>query len=267
MAPSRNKAVALLSGGLDSVVATAAAARSGEVALALTFDYGQRSRRREAAAARSVARALGVKWKRVALPWLAGLLPSSMRRAGKGLPCPREAELEDGDTLRAETNKISREPSSPDAGYPTGDPRKVSPFVTAARAVWVPNRNGVFLNVAAAFAESLGARAVVAGFNREEARAFPDNSPEFIRRATGALALSTLSKVRVVSPTAKLTKTGIVRLGMKLRAPMRFVWSCYGEGPKMCGECESCVRLLRALREARVSEEFWPRALARPRGK
>ena len=244
------KAVALLSGGLDSVVATAAAARSGKVVLALTFDYGQRSRKREAAAARSVAKALGVKWKRVALPWLAELLPSSMRRAGKGLPRPREAELDD-----------------PSRGK------------RAARSVWVPNRNGVFLNIAAAFAEGLaegqapskgrpaltgvGARAVVAGFNREEARAFPDNSAEFVKRATGALALSTLAKVRVVSPTAKLTKAGIVRLGMKLRAPMRFAWSCYGEGPRMCGECESCVRLLRALREARAPEEFWPRALDR----
>jgi len=229
-----SKAVALLSGGLDSVVATAAAARSGEVVLALTFDYGQRSRRREAAAARSVARALGVKWKLVALPWLAELVPETMRRAGKRLPRPREAELDD-----------------------TGRAKK------AARAVWVPNRNGVFLNIAAAFAESLGGRAVVAGFNREEARAFPDNSPEFIRRATGALALSTLTKVRIVSPTAKLTKAGIVRLGVKLRAPLASVWSCYGEGPKMCGECESCVRLVRALREARASGEFWPRALAR----
>ncbi|MHC4507323.1 MAG: 7-cyano-7-deazaguanine synthase, partial [Planctomycetota bacterium] len=149
MARRSNKAVALLSGGLDSVVATAAAARSGGVVLALTFDYGQRSRKREAAAARSVARALGVKWKRVALPWLAELIPESMRRAGKGLPRPREAELDDPSRRKR-----------------------------AARSVWVPNRNGVFLNIAAAYAEHSGARAVVAGFNREEARAFPDSSPE-----------------------------------------------------------------------------------------
>ncbi len=103
------------------------------------------------------------------------------------------------------------------------------------------------MNVAAAFAEKLGADAIVAGFNREEAATFPDNSREYMKRATAALALSTMSKVRVVSPTAGWTKTRIVREGMKAGAPLKLVWSCYGAGPRMCGKCESCVRLLRAL--------------------
>lgn len=236
MVRSGGKAVALLSGGLDSVVATTAAVRTGEVALAVTFDYGQRSREREAVAARSVARSLGVKWRYIKLPWLAELLPEGMRRAGRRLPRPRMSKLDDAARMKR-----------------------------AARALWVPNRNGVFLNIAAAYAEALGARSVVAGFNREEAQAFPDNSPVFMKRATAAMALSTLSRVRVVSPTAKLTKSGVVRLGVKLRAPMRFVWSCYGGGSRMCGECESCARLLRALREARSPKEFWPRALAADR--
>lgn len=230
------RAVALLSGGLDSVVATVAAAgpaSPGTVALALTFDYGQRAAAREVAASRAVARALGVKWKRIDLPWLVQLLPDALRR-GKGVPHPAGTELDSPSRARER-----------------------------ARAVWVPNRNGVFLNIAAAYAEGLGAKTVVAGFNREEARSFPDNSAEFIERATSALALSTLSKVRVASPTAKLTKTGIVRLGVKLGAPVRHAWSCYGEGPGMCGECESCARLVRALREADAPAAFWPRALDR----
>ncbi len=234
MVRSGDTAVALLSGGLDSVVATAAAARSGGVALALTFDYGQLSAGREVTAARAVARSLGVKWKRVQLRWLSELLPDAMKRGGEGLPRPDAAALDD-----AERGK------------------------ERARAVWVPNRNGVFLNVAAAYAEGLGAGAVVAGFNREEARTFPDNSAEFMERATAALALSTLSGVRVESPTAALSKPEIVRLGMELGAPLSSVWSCYGAGPEMCGDCESCARLLRALREAPASEEFWPRALDR----
>ena len=139
----------------------------------------------------------------------------------------------------------------------------------AAKAVWVPNRNGVFLNVAAAYAEALGAGVVVAGFNREEARTFPDNSPEFVRRATAALALSTRSRVRIVSPTAKLSKSAIVRLGMELDAPLAHLWSCYGGAQRMCGSCESCARLLRALGRsgaAKGLERFWPRALPRARG-
>ena len=232
--PARRKAgpvrsVALLSGGLDSVVATAAAAAEGEVALAITFDYGQRSAGREASAARAAAGDLGVAWRCVALPWLAELLPAALARGGPEPPRPGQGELDD-----------------PGRG------------VERAKAVWVPNRNGVFVNAAAAFAESLGAAAVVAGFNLEEAAAFPDNSRAYMRRATAALALSTLSGVRVVSPTAGLSKTGIARLGIRLGAPLRRVWSCYCDGRTMCGRCEGCARLVRALADGGVPKDRWP---------
>jgi 7-cyano-7-deazaguanine synthase len=226
------KSVALLSGGLDSVVATAAAARSGSVILALTFDYGQRPAKQETKAARAVARELGLEWKLVRLPWLAALLPSAMRKGAHALPRPAPADLD--------------------------DPSRARP---AARAVWVPNRNGVFVNVAAAFAEALGGRDVVAGFNREEARAFPDNSPDFMKRAGAALALSTANGVRLVSPTARLDKAGIVRLGVRIGAPMAHVWSCYDAGARMCGSCQSCARLVRALERAKAPRAFLPRAL------
>jgi 7-cyano-7-deazaguanine synthase len=229
---SRSKAVSLLSGGLDSVVATAAAARSGTVALALTFDYGQRSANREARAAGAVARELGIEWKLVRLPWLAELLPAAVRDGARALPRPAAADLDSASRARE-----------------------------TARAVWVPNRNGVFVNIAAAFAESLGARDVVAGFNREEARTFPDNSPEFMKRASAALALSTANRVRLVSPTARLEKAGIVRLGMRICAPLVQVWSCYDAGPRMCGSCESCARLVRALERAKAPPNLRPRAL------
>ena len=235
MARSHSKAVALLSGGLDSVVATTVAARGpGGVALALTFDYGQRSGSREAKAARAVAEELNIEWKLVKLPWLGELLPAALRRGAGPLPRPEAQDLDDPSRARQ-----------------------------TARAVWVPNRNGVFVNVAAAFAESIGARDVVAGFNREEAATFPDNSPEFMKRATEALALSTANRVRLVSPTARLDKSGIVRLGIKTGAPMAHVWSCYDGGTRMCGSCESCARLLRALEDAKAPPEFRPRALPR----
>ena len=236
MARSNTKSVALLSGGLDSVVATAVAAgKSGGVALALTFDYGQRSAKCEARAARAVARELGLEWKLVRLPWLAELLPAAIREGAGALPRPAAADLDVASRARK-----------------------------TARAVWVPNRNGVFVNVAAAFAEALGARDVIVGFNREEAVTFPDNSSEFMNRATAALSLSTANHVRLVSPTARLDKTGIVRLGVRTGAPLVHVWSCYDAGPRMCGSCESCARLVRALDMARAPAEVRPRALPRP---
>jgi 7-cyano-7-deazaguanine synthase len=234
MARPKPQAVALLSGGLDSVVATASAVRSGSVALALTFDYGQRSAKREARAARAVARELKIDWKLIRLPWLAELVPAALRKGARALPRPSAADLDDA-SRTAET----------------------------ARAVWVPNRNGVFVNVAAAFAESLGARDVVAGFNREEAATFPDNSADFMERATRALELSTANRVRLVSPTARLDKAGIVRLGIRIGAPLVHVWSCYDAGARMCGSCESCARLVRALERAKAPSGSRPKALPR----
>jgi 7-cyano-7-deazaguanine synthase len=105
----------------------------------------------------------------------------------------------------------------------------------------------VFVNVAAAYAESYGCDTVVTGFNREEAEEFPDNSREFVERANAALAFSTRNAVRVESFTVDLDKRAIVRMGLELKAPLSIVWSCYRSGPKMCGDCASCARLRSAI--------------------
>jgi len=204
------KGVAILSGGLDSTVSLAAAAREMEVVLALTFDYGQRAARREREAASRISRRYGVPHRTVGLPWLAPL------------------------TRTALVNRRARLPR-----------REMS--ARSARAVWVPNRNGAFIEIAAAHAESLGARLLVTGFNREEAATFPDNSPAYVRAVNRALSFSTASGVRVVSFTAGLDKRGIVRLGRRLGAPLELIWPCYGGGRRWCGACESCLRCLRAL--------------------
>jgi 7-cyano-7-deazaguanine synthase len=115
--------------------------------------------------------------------------------------------------------------------------------------VWVPNRNGVLINTAAAFAERLGAERVVVGFNREEAATFPDNSADYLERASRALELSTATQARVFCYTIDWDKSTIVR---RLREeiadfPFDLLWSCYEGGTVRCGVCESCRRLERAL--------------------
>ena len=204
--PAPRRFVSLLSGGLDSVVALAAAAREASPVLALTFDYGQPSARREIEAARKVAAHYSVRHEVVEMPWYARLLPEAFAGSGDGVP----------------------EPEVPDA--------------ESARAVWVPGRNLVFVAVAAAWAEKLGASEVVAGFNAEEAATFPDNSAEFVRAATAALGFSSYGRVRLAAPLAGLDKRGIVRLGRELGAPLRLAWSCYRGGAAPCGRCESCRR-------------------------
>jgi 7-cyano-7-deazaguanine synthase len=208
------RSVALLSGGLDSIVSFTRATQLTEVALALTFDYGQRAAAREIAAAAAVAGRAGVVHRVVELPWLAEITRTALVSREAELPAPA---------------------SVAEAG------------AESAAAVWVPNRNGVFINIAAAFGEPLGARLIVAGFNREEAETFPDNSPEFMAAATQALALSSRSRPEVISYTAHLDKVGIVRWGREIGAPLELVWSCYRGEERHCWRCESCLRLRRGL--------------------
>lgn len=219
-------AIVLLSGGLDSAVNLKCAVDDVGVALALTFDYGQRAAPREMAAAAAMARFLGVPHRPLALPWLGEITASPLVNPSQGVPVVTAAQLD--------------------------HPRAAE----ASAALWVPNRNGLFVNIAAAFAEAMRAELVVAGLNAEEAAAFPDNSSEFIAAANRALALSTRSGVRLKSYTQDLHKADIVRLGRRVGAPLPLLWSCYGPGPRHCWRCESCARLERALRQADAWEWF-----------
>lgn len=214
------RSVVLLSGGLDSAVALAWASRRGEVLLAVTFDYGQRAARRETAAARKIAQAFGAPHKCVRLDWLGTITDTALVNRRRAVPNPNAGDLDSKSTE------------------------------DAARAVWVPNRNAVFVCVAAAFAEALGADTVVAGFNAEEGATFPDNRPAFVRTMNRVLKISTLRGVRLVAPTQRLTKVGIVSLGRRLGVPLEHTWSCYLGGREPCGRCESCLRFARAVRQA-----------------
>jgi 7-cyano-7-deazaguanine synthase len=222
--------VALLSGGLDSTVAFVAARSAGGKALvALTADYGQVAAEREIAASRRIAAAQSVPHRVVDLSFLRSLASGNpLVDPAARLPEPTEKEIEAG----GEATRLS------------------------AAAVWVPNRNGLLVAVAAAFAESLGAGRVITGFNREEAETFPDNSRAFLDAATASLLLSTRNGVRVESPTADLDKAAIVKLGRSQGAPLEHVWSCYRSLPSPCGRCESCGRFRRALRDAASLEWF-----------
>jgi len=226
------KAVVLLSGGLDSVVNFKCAHDEGEILRALTFDYGQAAFEGEAAAAAECARRYGVPHEIVGLPWYRGLIGNPPAGIGAFAPVSGKDFETDRRSLLEET--------------------------------WVPNRNAVLVAVGAAFAESLGAGVVVAGFNLEEAEIYPDNSEEFVRRTNAALEVSTLRRVTVKSYTLGLDKSGTVALGLERGAPLDIVYSCYArpQGGLMCGVCPSCARLKAALDAGGVLETYGGRFAA-----
>ncbi|MCA8944068.1 MAG: 7-cyano-7-deazaguanine synthase [Planctomycetes bacterium] len=218
MTEARERAVVLLSGGLDSGTSLALwVGRGGTVATCVFADYGQRAAGPERSASRRLAERFGADWREIGLPWLG----DASRAAGSAL-ADEAIELPSGTVERP------------------GDD-------ASARAVWVPARNVVLVAAAAAIAESIGAPWVVAGFNREEAATFPDNSAAFVSAFDGVLRLGTRSGVRLVSPTIGLDKRSIVVAARQAGFGPQDFWSCYTAGPDRCGVCESCVRAQRAF--------------------
>lgn len=221
------RAIALVSGGLDSVVSLAAAVRELDVRLALFFDYGQRALPNERQAAIGAANYYSIPFREIKFEWLRDLSPPAMVSSA---------------ARRGENTGEGSE----DAGIGMGDAGRESGDAGLG-AVWIPNRNGLFVNAAASFAEKYACGILVTGFNLEEARDFPDNRREFAARINRCLALSTLNRVRIKSFTQDLTKAQIISLGMDLSAPLSIIWSCYHDGEVMCGACASCARLRNAL--------------------
>lgn len=217
------KAVVLLSAGLDSAVNFYAALREHEITAAITFDYGQKAAVKEIEKSKKLAASKQIPHHVIELPWLKNLGQSGLTSSKGEIPL--------GSQVAIDNPKASEK---------------------SAKAVWIPNRNGIFLNIAAAFAESAGAKFVIPGFNAEEAATFPDNSFDFIRATRKSFSFSTANQVEVVCYTINMAKPEIAQLGKDLLLPFEDIWPCYLSLEKWCGECESCQRAKRAFRIANV---------------
>lgn len=205
-----SSAIVLLSGGIDSTVSLVMALKKGiKVKEAVTFDYGQKAARQEIRCAQLICRRYRIRHRVFDVRWLGKLASNALTDNTKPVP-------------------------KPDRGRPIAS--------RISRLVWIPNRNALFINIAAAIAESRRYKYIITGFNREEARNFPDNSVDFIRAVNIMLSYSTLTKVRVISLTGRMDKNRIVRKAQALDINLADTWSCYEGGPKPCGRCESCIR-------------------------
>jgi 7-cyano-7-deazaguanine synthase len=207
-------AVVLLSGGLDSYTTAAIARSEGFRLFALTIRYGQRHAR-ELAAARAVAVWLGVD---------------------------RHVELDVNLSAFGGSSLTSDEP------VPKNRPLDTSEIPST----YVPARNTVFLALALAWAETLGAEDIFIGVNALDYSGYPDCRPEFIAAFEHLAALATAQGVggarfRIHAPLQMLTKADIIRKGQELGLDYGLTHSCYDPQPdgRPCGQCDSCV--LRAM--------------------
>ena len=236
VAGNRERAVVCLSGGMDSAVCAAVAARDFE-AFGLHVSYGQRTEARELQAAREVARLVG-------LNYLLELHTDLFRRIGG-------SALTD---TRIAVPEAAAEAAAEDTANRTGG---------AVPVTYVPFRNAHFLAAAVSWAEVLGASTVMIGAVEQDSSGYPDCRPAYYDAFNALIAQGTRDgSIRVRTPLIGLRKHEIVQLGVELGAPLHVSWSCYAGESEACGTCESCALRLRAFAEAGTTDPI-PYAPAR----
>lgn len=204
------KGIILLSGGLDSLVSLGIGIEKYGISLALTFDYGQKAVEQEISTSKNICDYYKIEHKVIKLDWLKEVTHTAL---------------------------VSNEDL----------PEGIDNPEQSAKSVWVPNRNGLFLNIAGSFADGNDYDYIIIGANKEEGQTFPDNTQEFIDKINAEFEYSTQKHPKVVAPLINSDKNDIVKLALEHKIPLEFVRSCYASGKKHCGKCESCTRLKNAL--------------------
>ena len=200
------KAVCLLSGGMDSSTLAYVAKSRGYDILALHLNYGQRTERKELACARKIADLLNAEaFVEINLDYFARFGSSSLT-----------------------DKKIAVEEFDPDRGQVPN--------------TYVPFRNANLLSIATSFAEACQADAIFIGVQSLDYSGYPDCRPQFIEAFQKLIDIGTkdTTKITLYAPFITMTKTDILKEGMKLGVPYEQTWSCYRNEEKACGICGSC---------------------------
>jgi len=208
------RAIVLLSGGLDSTTCMALADSEGYKICALSFDYGQRHKRE---------------------------LQSSIKVA---------------EYYRVESHKIIKLDNL--GGSALTDLALDVPDYNGSNSIpitYVPSRNLIFLSYAGGLAETLNAQAIFIGVNALDYSGYPDCRPEFINAFKEALRFGTKkgiegTPIEILTPLINLSKSEIVQLACKHKAPLNLTTSCYRGGDKACGNCDRCILRKKGFKEA-----------------
>ena len=202
---STKKAICILSGGMDSTLASYMAKNEGYEIIAVHFNYGQRTQNRELKAFRDICDDLKILEKyEIDIPFFTQIGASALTDK----------------TIDVPTGGI-------EAGVPI---------------TYVPFRNGIFLSITAAIAEKEGATAMYIGVVQEDSSGYPDCTDQFIQDITKAINQGTKeeTKIEIITPLVHLTKAQSVEEAIKLNVPLEHTWSCYKEEIEACGVCDSC---------------------------
>ena len=211
---NKSRAVVLLSGGMDSCVCAALAARDHDAA-GLHISYGQRTESRERDSFQRICDRLEISQRLIVHNEALGLIGGSA--------------LTDDTIQVPESRSLGRE----------------------IPVTYVPFRNAHFLAVAVSWAEVLGASKIYIGAVEQDSSGYPDCRPSYYQAFNQVIEAGTKEGgIEIVTPLIALRKSEIVRRGLELRAPFDLTWSCYSREDRACGVCDSCVLRLRAFHEA-----------------
>jgi len=216
--PSNSRAVVLLSGGMDSCVCAALAARDLETA-AVHISYGQRTEERERKSFLAICHRLNIHDKLI---------------------------------VRNEALRVIGGSALTDEGILVPRAESVGPGIPVT---YVPFRNAHFLAVAVSWAEVLGAEKVYIGAVEPDSSGYPDCRPAYYEAFNAVVKTGTKEgRIEIVTPLIAMRKAEIVRLGLELGAPFDLTWSCYSREDQACGICDSCTLRLRAFEAAGVQD-------------
>jgi 7-cyano-7-deazaguanine synthase len=123
-----------------------------------------------------------------------------------------------------------------------------------SKPIIVPFRNGIFLSVAVAYAISIGAGRIFYGAQGSDEPFYPDCRREFYKHFERTARLGTETKISIEAPFSDLTKSEMIKLGAELGVPFNLTWSCYLDGEKHCGKCESCINRKKAFETAKIPD-------------
>ena len=223
---STRKAICILSGGMDSTLASYIAKNDGYEIIAVHFNYGQRTQDRELKAFRDICSDLEILEKyEIDIPFFTQIGASAL------------------------TDKT--------IDIPTGGVEAGVPIT------YVPFRNGIFLSITAAIAEKEGATAMYIGVVQEDSSGYPDCTDEFINDMKKAINQGTKedTHIDILTPLVHLSKAQIVQEAMKLNVPLEHTWSCYKEEEEACGVCDSCRLRLNGFKLANQVDPIKYKAL------